>query len=425
MPQVTTRSPTSVLPGSSATRDPARLDWLDLLRGVAALMVALHHALYYFVPPVWAQMTRWIDPGKAGVLLFFLISGYIVPASLERKGSVRGFWIGRAFRIYPLLLATCAAVLVPVSLGWWEPRPEAEGMDPFLGTVAHLTMLQDLLAVPSLLNVLWTLSYEMVFYLLVAALFVTGTHRRSAGIATGFAAGALLLGAALPRVLLSETFGTGPVVLVAAAVLLASLAASVSGRPGTARCGAVAGGALALVLLAVNGRPSAWETLSIFAVMFLGTALYRAEHGQIPRRSALWAAAAVLGCAVAAGLLYGGRGLDAAQSAELRMIWTAAVLLAALGFWAGRALRYRRVPRILTGLGTVSFSVYLVHPVLLLGVEALLGERGPQRWGGLAVFTVILIMVSAMTHRWIEAPFQRLGRRLARATVPERERRDG
>ncbi|GAA0965828.1 hypothetical protein GCM10009550_66830 [Actinocorallia libanotica] len=408
------RPPSDAPSGPSVPREPARLGWLDLLRGIAALMVALQHAMYYYTPAVWTQMSRWIDPGKYGVLLFFLISGYIVPASLERRGSVRGFWIGRLMRIYPLLLTVCALLLVPLHLGWWEPRAEVEGMDPLVGTVAHLTMLQDLVAVPNLLNVLWTLSYEMVFYLLVAALFATGAHRRSAEISMGFAVAAVLLGGLLPRALLSETLGTGPVVLAVAAVLVAALAASVSGRPGPARWGAVAGGALGLVLLLVNGRPGAWETLSIFAVMFLGTAVYRAEQGQISRRKAAGAAVLVFGCAAAAGLLNADQWLSGAQATELRVVWTGSLVLAALSFWAGRRLRHRRIPRALTWLGTVSFSLYLVHPVLLMAAEALLGDAGSQRWGGLAVFTLVLLAVSWVSYRCVEEPFQRLGRRLLR-----------
>ena len=145
MSQVTT-SPPSVVPAASPGPSEApRLGWLDLLRGIAALMVALQHAMYYFTPAAWTQMSRWVDPGKYGVLLFFLISGYIIPASLERRGSVRDFWTGRVLRIYPMLLVTCALLLVPLSLGWFEPRRETEGMDPLVGAVAHLTMLQDLL----------------------------------------------------------------------------------------------------------------------------------------------------------------------------------------------------------------------------------------------------------------------------------------
>ena len=47
------------------------------------------------------------------MFVFFLVSGYIVPASLERKGSVRGFWVSRVFRLYPLyLVALVTAILL-------------------------------------------------------------------------------------------------------------------------------------------------------------------------------------------------------------------------------------------------------------------------------------------------------------------------
>ena len=44
--------------------------------------------------------------------VFFLVSGYIIPASLERKGSVRGFWVSRAFRLYPLYIVGIAVSLL-------------------------------------------------------------------------------------------------------------------------------------------------------------------------------------------------------------------------------------------------------------------------------------------------------------------------
>lgn len=55
-----------------------------------------------------AGVREWFDPGIFGVVAFFLVSGYIVPASLERRGDVQAFWIGRLFRLYPL----CAVVFV-------------------------------------------------------------------------------------------------------------------------------------------------------------------------------------------------------------------------------------------------------------------------------------------------------------------------
>jgi peptidoglycan/LPS O-acetylase OafA/YrhL len=76
-----------------------RLAWLDVLRGLAALAVVFDHASYYLLHHVRTIVYQWFHPGDYGVFVFFIISGYIVPASLERKGSVRTFWVSRLFRL--------------------------------------------------------------------------------------------------------------------------------------------------------------------------------------------------------------------------------------------------------------------------------------------------------------------------------------
>ena len=80
----------------------SRLAWLDALRGFAALCVVFDHGSTLMLMPVRDFLYRWLDLGQYGVFVFFLISGYIIPASLERKGSVRGFWTSRLFRLYPM-----------------------------------------------------------------------------------------------------------------------------------------------------------------------------------------------------------------------------------------------------------------------------------------------------------------------------------
>ena len=70
-----------------------RLAWLDALRGIAALCVVFDHLTYTVLQPVRHAVYYWFDPGQYGVFVFFLVSGYIVPASLGRKGSARGFWM--------------------------------------------------------------------------------------------------------------------------------------------------------------------------------------------------------------------------------------------------------------------------------------------------------------------------------------------
>lgn len=413
VPPTTRPSPAS-LPEVGGAR-AVRLGWLDALRGWAAVSVALHHASFYYIPNLRAKMGDWVDPGRYGVLLFFLVSGYIVPVSLERHGDVRRFWISRFFRIYPLFVAVC---LVPVALALLGVRELRAGLgdeDPLVATLAHLTMLQDVLAVPNAVNVLWTLSYEMTFYLLVVALYVTGAARRSAGVAAFLIAAALAAAAAtVPYLMLSRAAGTGPVVLAAATALAGAVAAAMFGPPRVRAAGGVLGGLTALALVVANSRIAVWEGLVILAVMFTGTAIYRAEHRQTDRRIVLAVALAVLGGAVAVGTRYAWTVLSAAQIPSFQRYWTGSLLLAAATFGAGWLLRRHRFPRWLTGLGAISYSVYLLHHVMLMLSDELFGFGRRDRPAWLAVYLVVLVVLSCLTHRWIEVPAQRLGHRLAR-----------
>ena len=397
---------------SGETSVPVRLAWLDLLRGVAALVVALHHATYYFTPRLRAEMVDWFDPGLYGILVFFLVSGYIVPASLERHGRVRAFWISRLTRIHPLLTVACAAMLVPFLLGIRDLRAGLSTYEPVTAVLAHATMLQDVLGVPNAINVLWTLSYEMLFYLLIVAFFVTGVHRRSGPIAVVLVAAAVLAGGLLPMAALTRTAGVWQVVTLTALVMAAAIGCAMSARGVLRTAGAVAGGVLALVLVLVNGRIGPWEGLVILAVMFTGTALYRAEHGQIGgRAAALWAGLVLTG-AIVAGVWHAEVGMSPAQADAFQVYWVGSVLLAGLTFAAGWALRHRRMPAWLTALGTISFSLYLLHPVLLMLCDQFVGMPDHDDALRLGVFLVVLVAVSFLTHRYVELPFQRLGRRL-------------
>ncbi|MFC5753586.1 acyltransferase family protein [Actinomadura rugatobispora] len=397
-----------------------RLGWLDALRGIAAIAVALHHGCYHYLPQFRHEILRWLDPGNSGVLLFFLVSGYIIPASLERTGSARRFWISRLFRIYPLLLAVLAVTLLLAVTGLMPLRQRlGEAYDPLGAIAAHLTMMQDLLAVPSALNVLWTLSYEMIFYLLVVALFALGRlDRHSASIATALAVAALGLGVLLPTAALSRDHGITTVAVTAALVMAAAIALACSSRTRLARTGALLGGALAAVLLLGNARVEAWEGLALLAVMFAGTAIHRAERGQISVRAAAVAVTAVLAAAIGGGLWHITVYAPGQTEFVLKRAWTIGILVTALVFALGMALRRRRVPRWLTRLGLISYSVYLVHPVLLIVSDITIGRPRADAPLLLVPYLVAVLLVSHLTYRWIEAPLQRLGRRLARRTAP-------
>ncbi|WP_340374598.1 acyltransferase [Streptomyces sp. SS7] len=386
----------------------SRLDWLDVLRAVAALVVVFDHASATFLPEFRRELMPHFNTSRYGITVFFLVSGYVIPASLERRGSVRGFWTGRILRLYPLWALAVGAVLVLDLAGVTRMRG---GPSAVAVAVAHLTLLQELLGTPGLLLVLWTLSYEMAFYLLVVALFTVRRHRRSATVAATLAlcaAVGALTGGGLPVSALAGLIGTGPLVAAAAAVLAVAVCAASAGPPALRVAGGVLGGLLALALVAFDSTVPQWESLVILAVMFLGTAVHRAEHGQSSRRAAVCAAGVVVLCAVGSAWWYGDGHFFTRRG------WITAFLLALLTFAAGFAVRRRRIPRAPAALGVISYSVYLLHPVLLTAVDGTIGRQRRDAPLLLVAFLAVLLPLCALTYRWIEAPGQAWGRRLAR-----------
>jgi peptidoglycan/LPS O-acetylase OafA/YrhL len=394
----------------------SRLAWLDVLRGLAALAVVFNHFGYFLPPTVKNTVYQWINPGDYGVFVFFLISGYIVPASLERKGSVRTFWVSRLFRLYPLyLLAVGIAVfLFMVHVGGLR----GEGADPETSVLSQMLMMSNVLAGENVPNVVWSLSYEMIFYLLLTALFMARVHRRSSRYALAFGAAAVALGGVLPQAYFTNNLWSPRVIaLIADLVVLTGLAVAVGLRGMPRMVGASLAAMVGLTLMAFNGTwLFPWEALSILALMFTGTMLYRAEQGQYPWRKAIPMAVAVLGMAIAAGEWHhiGGYG-------QPSFIWERdyfmSLFLAGLTFAAGLAFRHVKWPRVLTWLGLISYSVYLLHPPLIEVYRHFSWTSHHSFWVQVivdALFLAILVAVCSATYLLVERPMQGVGRRLAK-----------
>ncbi|MFD3504798.1 acyltransferase family protein [Streptomyces sp. NPDC058676] len=390
------------------------MGWLDALRGIAAFVVVFDHSSYTFMAEFRRELMPEFSTSRYGIMVFFLVSGYIIPASLERRGCVRTFWIGRIFRVYPLWAAMVTVVLA-LHVGGVADIRDVGSQSAATVAVAHVTMLQELLGTPNLLLILWTLSYEMAFYLLVVALFTVRLHQRSATVAVTLAvlaAASVTAGIGLPVSALSGMAGTGPLVVFTSIAMVAALCCASARSPVLRMFGGMLGGVLALVLVSFNGTVPLWEGLVILAVMFLGTAAYRAEHGQSTWRCAARTGVVLVACAVGSAYRYGD------GSHFTRRGWIVAFLLAVVTFGAGLASRRRQIPRPLIGLGTISYSVYLVHPVPLAVIDHTIGRWRQDHLVLEAAFFAVLLPLCVLTHRCIEAPSQAWGRKLARRVQP-------
>src|SRR6185437_14951783 len=90
--------------------------------------------------------------------------------------------------------------------------------------------------------------------------------------------------------------------------------------------------------------------------------------------------------------------------------------LAGLTFAVAMLCRRRKVPRALAWLGLVSYSVYLLHPALIEAYASVPFTRNenfvPMELLLAAAFVAVLLTCCGLTYRFIEAPMQRLGRRV-------------
>jgi peptidoglycan/LPS O-acetylase OafA/YrhL len=438
---------------SAATNHERRLAWLDALRGFAALCVVFDHGSTLLLLPVRSFLYQWLNLGQYGVFVFFLVSGYIVPASLERKGSVRGFWISRAFRLYPMFILVLVLSAVAHLTGYGTVANA--GRHPLTAILGWTFMLQNLLAGLNVPVVIWTLSYEMVFYLLLAALFSWGIHRRSGWYATAFAVGAVALGGVLPMAALghwSNGAEHGQLVLdgVTDALVLAGLGLAVLSRSWPAKAGASLAALVALVLVTFNQTyPYPWSGCVILGLMFTGTLIYRVWGDGAPRPAGaaepaapgavggvrtLWflekasgkrqrLAAGVAVVLVFALLTVAGiwHGAQRHEDHTWQVQWATSVLLAGATFGICLAMRRWKFPRWCAWLGMISYSVYLLHPLVFDAYRSVpvlhRKHTMPDQFLFFAGLLAVIIALSALTYYLVEMPMQRLGRRVAARTA--------
>lgn len=161
---------------------------LDLLRVLAAAMVLLVHA----GQAAGLDSVTWV--GGNGVLLFFILSGCLTMASLDRQPKPGAYYAGRARRILPLYWLVLAVRFVFDAVGYLAsgmPAGRVFGPNGPCGPryLRYVFFLQMWLPSEDWMlwnnrNALWTMSAFAFFYLLAPWL-----HRLLEGLGRRFAAG--------------------------------------------------------------------------------------------------------------------------------------------------------------------------------------------------------------------------------------------
>jgi exopolysaccharide production protein ExoZ len=154
-------------------KNPGHFPALEALRGIAALMVVAHHYSNWTLQRVPADTVAGIfialtkQWGGLGVQLFFVISGFLIPAIVTQRPMPYWSYLKRRIRrIYPLaVIVVIVACMLRVVAGK-PPALDPVTGNPWLEALLNVLLLPGVFPVERIYEVTWTLSYEMLFYIL-------------------------------------------------------------------------------------------------------------------------------------------------------------------------------------------------------------------------------------------------------------------
>lgn len=357
---------------------------LDGLRAVAVLIVLVAHVGF----------SRWV-PGGFGVTLFFFISGMLITRLLLAEQAARGridiglFYARRMLRLYPALLVavvlgTLATVVVGGELLWGKVLTALLYCANYYGI--HVGYSQGM-QVFDPLAVLWSLAIEEQYYIVFP----------------------LICLALAARVRSFTRWVVAAIVLTLAWRMVLVLGGAASDRiyMGTdTRIDSILYGCLLTLLLAAPASGARWlDWMSRRWVQWLALACLLSTfvvRNAFVRDTLRYSLQGLSLMPLVAGLCFTG-------SLRRVTIWM-----------EHRAMRH---------IGRLSYSLYLLHGVVIALVSAAWGagqvepsSAGPLKFIGFVLLTVPLSLALAWaSYQWVEMPFVRLRRRFGSHPVEARD----
>ncbi|WP_303166756.1 acyltransferase [Phascolarctobacterium sp.] len=165
-----------------------KIVFANSLRGIAAMIVLISHYfdVFYTRPAAVHELLHIshisdshagmeflykifnfctsISYGHLGVAIFFLISGFVIPFSMDKYPPPRKFALNRVLRIYPTYsMALCITVLcIYINSVVYNSEFTIQVMH----FIKQIFLVRDLFWIPSIDGVSWTLEIELKFYMI-------------------------------------------------------------------------------------------------------------------------------------------------------------------------------------------------------------------------------------------------------------------
>lgn len=369
----------------------SRLEELDSLRGLAALSVVFSHFKLLLLSDTmhdWAPLSRRVfislaypvSAGHEAVILFFILSGFVlsIPALNLQAQRYQVFVIRRIFRIYlPYLVALIPAIFGAMILhgqitkSSWFNQFWSNPVD--WGLVAQHILFIGRYDTDQFNNPIWSLVYEMRISLVFPFLCAIALRVKPAQ--------SLIL------------------------------AACMSGAS-----------ALTCALLLANDQTRLLVYTLHYAALFIVGIYVARQRGPIAQIFSRCSMHVKIGIALLSASLYVYGAFVCgimAQKAGRPNLYHSEDWITALGAsgvivlslnsrWLSRVLHLR----VVHSLGKMSYSVYLLHFIVLLFCVHLLYGKVPML-GILGICLALVILASWGFYRWVEIPSIDLGRKLS------------
>jgi peptidoglycan/LPS O-acetylase OafA/YrhL len=335
---------------SEAIPNGGKLFGIQMLRGLAAVSVVLHHTLEESRgAAVGLRSPDWLTTaGAAGVDVFFVISGFVMlhgSFPIGRGAIDAGrFLFRRAARIYPLYWLCCLAVIAICAVGFLTSK-----------VISADVILKSLLLIvtpDTLVGVSWTLSYEIYFYLIFALTLPLRSREASVAICAAVIIGVTAAARFLPAGYASDFFADPIAVEFCLGLVLAL---------GFARCGD-----------RMSFAPY-WSLLGVAAIAVAPLFVFHPDTGGLPGflRVIVWGLPA---CLIVSSFLV----IRPAKSVGARF-----------GFLLGEA----------------SYALYLTHSFVMIAYAKLLNSTVLGEYTQIAVIPFVIavcIAVGLTTHLVVE-----------------------
>ncbi|QXI40553.1 acyltransferase family protein [Pseudomonas xantholysinigenes] len=343
---------------------------IDAMRGIAAIAVAIYHLkLIAIGGPL--QLPWWLEKvtslGGTGVFLFFTLSAYLLTkitthSNVDLKWTL-GFWVKRWFRIAPMFFFT---FLIWALYKFYVGAPPFPSAERSIWTLSLLFNLSPSNA-HSTVFAGWTVGVEILFYLIFPALFLVLKSPSQIALA------------------------------LVISLILRSLSSEIIARSG--------------LPTNVIGQYTLINFFAHLPVFLIGMLLAKIDTEKLTKHANIYL--------LAAGIFI----LYANKSGKLPFmldthLWNATG--AALLLYSAIRSRDTIATRIIAPLGTISFSIYLLHGpvynfmgrtfvnIYSLGLGDTLSFLICSMLGMSVVFAA-----STITYFTIEKPCMKLGKRIA------------